>query len=221
MRGLNVQRKNVGATLTGIHASGETDNRTELIQFKNGAMIYLLDGIGNIFPNLKSILIGLPDSPSLSTKLIRRSNFQNMKNLFEFVIHKSDIETVDEDTLWDLPNLERFQLGNNLKLLQERTFEKNTKLREVYLASNRLEFLPRHLFKNNLLLDWVNFEDNSLKIIEIDFSILKNIRYIFFADNVCINENYNGTEDRNITVLYPLRKIVIFQLSIKTNCSSS
>lgn len=213
----NVRSKNLGVgTIYGSHASGESDGKVELIQFLNGTMFYLLDGVGKYFPNLKSIYIGHSELPSLNTMHIRRSNLQNMKNLFEFVIHKSNIEIVDEHLLWDLPNLERFHLEGKLKLLQDRIFEKNVKLREIYLASNRLEYLPRCLFRHNLLLEWVNFKDNSLKIIEIDFSNFKNIRYIFLANNVCINENYDRTED-NKAEIYQINKIVFLQL-IMSNC---
>lgn len=221
VRDLNVRSKNLNtATFYGSLASGETYGKVEVIEFNNGTMLYLLDGMGTYFPNLKSIYIGRSDLPSLKTKLIKRSNLQNLMNVFEFVIHKSNIEIVDEDTLWDLPNLERFQLEGKLRVLQDGIFEKNLKLREVYLAFNRLEFLPKYLFRNNLLLDWANFKGNSLKIIETDFSIFKNLRYIFLADNVCINENYNKTADENIE--FPeFRKITVFLQLISSNCSSA
>lgn len=223
VHGLNIQRKNIGvASIIGSHASGETNQRVELIQFQNETMFYLLHGIGKFFRKLKSIYVGCSDLSTLGTKLIRRSNFQNMENLFELVIHKSDIDKLYEDTLWDLQNLERFQLDGKLKVLYERTFEKNPKLREVYLASNKLEFLPRYLFKNNPLLDWVNFEDNSLKIIETNFTGLKNIKYIFLRNNVCIDALFNRTVNvDHETQFYRIRKVTDFQSLIWVNCSSA
>lgn len=210
-----------------IYISGESIDGVELIQFHNGTMFGLVNGIGKFFPNLKSLFIGYSDSVSLNTKLISRTNFENMENLFEIAIHKSDVETIIEDTLWDLPNLERFQLDGKLNELSDRTFERNGKLKEVYLASNELEFLPRKLFKNNFSLDWVNFKDNFLKIIEIDFIRLTSLKYIFLAGNVCINENFNKTDvqiegqcdyQNKSTFSYQAR-IVEIQRLIYSNCS--
>lgn len=231
--GLNVPgNKFLVDTVTGSHKANKTSTKTnngvELMQFHNGTMFGLVDGIGKIFPNLKSIFIGYSDSysTSLNTKLIHRSNFENMENLFEIVIHKSDVEAMPEDTLWDLPNLERFQLDGKLNELSDRTFERNEKLKEVYLASNELEFLPRKLFANNFLLDWVNFKDNFLKVIEIDFIRLTSIKFIFLAGNVCINENFNKTaaqiedqrKDQNESI--DSDQIVNLQRLIYENCSS-
>lgn len=227
---LNLLNKNFAVdTVIGTHESGESNNKVELVQFYNGTMFYLPNGIGNFFPNLKSIFVGYSDSLSLNTKLISRSNFQNMENLFEIIIHKSDIETISEDILWDLHNLERFQLDGRLKDLPERTFENNAKLKEVYLASNALEFLPRKLFQNNPLLDWVNFKENFLKTIEIDFMRLTNIKYIFLAGNVCIDRDFNKT-DLQVEYQYEnlnetsdsdqFRQITELQRLIYSNCST-
>lgn len=53
---------------------------------------------------------------------------------------KMNIEIFDENTLWDIPNLEIFTLyKNKLRLINEKTFEKNAKLREVDLRWNKLD----------------------------------------------------------------------------------
>lgn len=227
---MSLQSKNFGIdTLTGSHQSvNESNAKVELMQFHNGTMFYLMNGLGKLFPNLKSIFVGYSDEISLNTKLISRSNFQNMEKLFEIVIHRSDIETISEDVLWDLPSLERFQLDGKLKELPERIFEKNAKLTEVYLASNVLEFLPRQLFKNNLNLNWVNFKDNSLKFIETDFMHFEHIKYIFLAGNVCIDKDFNKTdvqfedqyEDPNVnTDSNQVGRVIDLQRLIYSNCS--
>lgn len=227
-RDLNVlSRSIVVDKLLGAHKTGRTNNNVQLIQFHNGSLFYLLDGIGTLFPNLASILVGYADDADpLNTKLIRRSNFQNMKNLFEIVVHKSRIETVDEDLLWDLPNLERFHVEGKIKELPERLFEVNTKLKEVYLASNALRFLPANLFRYNLDLDWVNFVDNSLTFILVDFMLLPNIRYIFLDGNVCIDKSFNRTVDDNelkakgVTDFHQVGRVLYLQEIILSNCSS-
>lgn len=227
---MGVLSKNIAVDSSiGSHKLDQTNDNVELVQFHNGTMLYLVNGIGKLFPNLKSIFVGYTDSSPLNTKLISRSNFQNMENLFEIIIHKSDIETITEDTLWDLPNLERFQLDGKLKELPERTFENNVKLKQVYLASNGLEFLPRLIFKNNLNLNWVNFEDNFLKFIETDFIRFESIKYIFLAGNICINKNFNRTDDQiedqlhadqtNNTDSKQVGRLVELQRIIYSNCS--
>lgn len=174
------------------------------IVFFNGTMIYLPDGIGRIFKNLK-VFVVLAD---LGFKFAQRSNFKNLGNLIHLHFYRNDIEIFDENTLWDLPNLEIFTIyKNKVKDLFENTFEKNTKLREVDLRWNKLEVLPKNLFKNNLLLEKAFFTGNSLNVIQIDFAELRNIRTLYFNDNVCIDEVAEGS----FNDLYKL---------IKENCNS-
>lgn len=181
-------------------------------------MVFLVDSIGLVFPILESIHIGDAHSTSLGLKRIKRSNFQNMQNLTEIVIHKSEIESVDENTFWDLPNLERLHLEGKVKVLNDRIFNENSKLKELYLASNWLEILPRNLFANNSLLNWVNFNGNALKIIEIDFTAWKHVKYVFMENNDCINAHYNATTEVETQSIPKLRE---FQILIMNNCSDS
>lgn len=74
------------------------------IQFRSGTMFYLPDGIGNIFENLQTFVL----APNLRFKHLRRSNFKNLKKLESLGIFSNDIETLDEDTLWDPP----YKFGN-------------------------------------------------------------------------------------------------------------
>ncbi len=225
--------------IIGTHPSVARDNdpelivtlnnsHVELIQFHNGTMFYLVDGIGIFFPKLKSFLVGYSDSDALNTKLIKRSNFQNMENLFEIVIHRSQIEIIAEDLLWDLPNLERFQLDGMLLDIPERLFENNAKLQEVYLASNALVSLPKNLFKFNLDLKWVNFSDNYLNYIYIDFLRLPNIQYVFLTGNRCIDKSFNKTAVQSDDSLEDLEenndsnqvgRVITLQRLIYWNCT--
>lgn len=198
-------------------------------------MLQLVNGLGKLFPNLKVILVGYTDAPTLHTTFIRRSNFQNMKNLSEIAIHKSNIETVAEDLLWDLLNLKRFQIDGRIKELPERLFERNRKLEEVYLASNALEYLPKRLFKNNLALHWVNFADNALKRIDTNFMRLNQIQYIFLDSNICIDKSFNRSaaeqvdyqyddENENVSETAGSQQVLtVFQLQrlIYWNCTSN
>lgn len=100
-----------------------------------------------------------------------------------------NIEVLDQDTLWDLPNLDAFSMINNkLKELHENVFIKNTKLRFVNVNSNQLEFLPKHLFKHNPLIEELYFKDNKLRTISIDFSELRLVKTIDLHGNTCIDK---------------------------------
>lgn len=227
--GLEVTNRNfVVEKLVGVHQPEKNNGNVELIQFHDGTMNHLLNGIGKLFPNLKSVLVGYSDSMSLNTVFIRRCNFQHMENVFEIVIHKSSIETVPDDLLWDLPNLERFQLDGKLKEIPERLFERNFNLQEVYLASNELTFLPRELFRKNLELKWVNFERNRLQFIEVDFMFLPNIQYVFLADNICIDRYLNKSEEtdedqfvvpKEIDNSVPIKSVSKLQRLIYSSCA--
>lgn len=132
-----------------------------------------------------------------------------MKLLWYLDVNYNNVETVDEDTLRDLPNLKYFVINNNkLKMLQKNTFEKNPKLQHVNANSNQLEFLHDHLFKNNELLEEALFKNNKLKIISIDFTRLRSMKAIDFHRNTCIDR---GLDDGN--------NLTDFQTFINNQCN--
>lgn len=145
-------------TFTGTHLPGYADHNITQIWFWHGTLSYIPNGIGLIFKHLEKFLVGYDDR-NLGLTFIKRSNFENMNLLTLLEFHSGNIEAFDQDTLWDLPNLDVFVITNNrLKELHENTFERNTKLRYVNVNSNRLEFLPTHLFKHNPLIEELYFK---------------------------------------------------------------
>lgn len=191
-----------------------TEQRVQLIIFYNGTMFYLPHGIGKVFRNLKQFRI----EQALGLKLLQRSNFKHMEGLFILSFTDQDIQTVGDDTLWDLLKLEEFSfVRSKLKVLHEKTFEKNIKLKYVDLRSNQLQFLPKDLFKANSLLERAIFDSNHLTIIETDFTELKYILRIHLNNNVCINAEFFGTS----VVIAGNKKLTDFQNLIRANCSSS
>lgn len=178
-------------------------------------MFYIPDGIGKHFKNLNGLTVGA----FTGLKLLRRSNFENMENLENLHVHQNDIDTVDEDLLWDLINLKQFLIyENKIKVLSERTFEKNIKLKVVDIQSNHIQFLHRNLFKNNLLLEVVRFRNNQLKVIEIDFTQFQNIQQIVLDRNVCINAIYYNMRDEFATSSDFYRNLTNFQNLIRDKC---
>lgn len=141
-----------------------------------------------MFQYLEKFLVGYDDR-NMGLKLIKRSNFQNMKLLTLLQLHESYIETVNVDTLWDIPNLEVFVLTNGqLKVLPENFFEMNTKLRLVKANANQIEHLPKDLFKYNPLIEEIYFKNNKLRSISTDFTVLRAVKNVDFHGNSCIDK---------------------------------
>ncbi|XP_037035531.1 toll-like receptor 7 isoform X1 [Bradysia coprophila] len=159
---LNIRQEHFVVTnFTGWHHFGKGNEHVEIIMFFSGVMASLPRNVGAIFTNLTSLIV------SVDTRRISRSNFQNLTRLELILFHKSSVAEFDENSLWDLPNLETFSLENSklLKLLHAATFSRNSKLREVVMKSNALQSLPRNLFQNNSLLESVSFDYNSIETI--------------------------------------------------------
>lgn len=169
---LDVQKEDVEIVWNTLNA--EAIKKVVNLVFYNGSMAYLPNGFGKYLPNLKQMIV----ESNLNTKIIARSNFENMNNLTNLIIYDNDIEVIDEESFWDLPNLETLHISyNRLSLLYDRLFEENQKLKHVRLKSNKLlETLPKHLFKQNLFLETVWLNDLSLKTIEKEiFEQSKNL----------------------------------------------
>lgn len=197
-------------SFTGTHEEGRTDQNVERIVFVNGTMASFPNGMGNFFRNLKELVAYTNDS-TLGPKSIRRSDFQNIEKINNLYFVGNGIETVDADALWDLPNLEILLLRENkLKQLHETTFEKNIKLHTVILDHNKLENLPRNLFRHNVALSLVKLNYNRIKIIDTDFTELKNIRYIELYKNICIS-----------AYLYQYDTVSELQNDIRIKCNGS
>lgn len=131
-----------------------------------------------------------------------------MPKVFYLDVKFNDVEEVDEDSLWGLPNLQYFIINNNkLKTLQKQTFIKNQKLKEVKANNNELKILHRDLFKNNFLLEKINFSDNKLKEISTDLRLLK-LSFVDLHRNICINKSLNE-----------VNSISDFQDLLNANCS--
>lgn len=181
-------------------------------------MFFLPNRIGKNFKNLETLVV----NSGLGTKLIKRSNLLNLEKLRGLHIYRNEIEILHFDTLWDLPVLGAFALINNkLNELDKRTFEKNGRLTRVNLSFNRLEFLPRHIFKANVLLNWVNLDENPIKSIATDFTALPNIKNIFLHNNACIDKCYSNGKTFIFICNSPkeVSNLSEFQRQIKRNCT--
>lgn len=199
---MNVTNENSKVdSVTGTHRNGYSAQNVSEVWFWTGTLEYIPDGIGLKFENLEKFWVGFTDR-NLGLKKLRRSNFKDMELLWYLDVKHNSVETVDEDTLRDLPNLQYFVIHNNNLTLHKNVFQRNFKLKHVNANSNLLEFLHDDLFKNNALLAEVSFNNNRLKTILIDFTKLMFIARIDFHENACIDKSLedgdNVTEYQNI-----------------------
>lgn len=200
-------------SITGSHSDGRTVENVDKVVFQPGKMFSIPNGIESILINLKT----LEATRCLETKFLSRTNFEHMENLVEMKFRNNKIQELKFDALWDLPALKIFIFERNeLKILGERAFEKNSRLKFVELQSNLLEFLPRNIFKNNFLLEKVICFSNHLKIIETDFTALKNIKYITFNENTCTKAYYSTT---SIAIGDRFTDLSEFKRQVRMNCS--
>ncbi len=206
---MNVTNQNSEVNLiTGTHRTGYDAHNVSEIWFWTGDLKYIPDGIGRHFKYLEKFWVGYDDR-NLGLKRLRRRNFEDMELLFWMDVKFNNVESVDEDTLRDLPNLKYFVIKNNIvKVLHKDTFKYNVKLIHVDAASNQLEFLPDDLFRNNPLMEEALFNNNKLKTISIDFTPLVSIKKINFHGNVCIDKALDHG-----TILTEFQSLLSFQCS--------
>lgn len=151
--------------MNGTHLPEKNNSHVEQINFQNGTMRYIPNGIGEFFYNLKNLIVGdIPSLTCLGTKAVTRLNFKNLTKLRQITFVSNHIERLDKDALWDLAHLEIFGLtGQNLSFLNVRTFERNTKLKHAAVFSTGLRDLYENVFRYNLLLESVYFENNVIE----------------------------------------------------------
>lgn len=85
-------------TFEGTPLPGYTVQNVTQIWFWQGTLSYIPNGIGLLYKNLEKFVVGFV-TRNLGLKLIKRSNFKNMKLLTLLHFYFSYIETVDEDTI--------------------------------------------------------------------------------------------------------------------------
>lgn len=163
------------------------------VWFWTGNFSYIADGVGQLFPNLNKFWVSY-DNFNLGLKLLKRRNFKDMEKLFYLDVKFNDVETVAEDSLWDLPELQYFIVNNNkLKHFHKKTFVKSPKLKEVKANTNELKFLHRDLFVKNPLLHKLDFGNNKLTTIEPDFTKFIHLLSVDFHQNICIDKSSTDT----------------------------
>ncbi|KAJ6635546.1 Platelet glycoprotein V [Pseudolycoriella hygida] len=168
-------------SITGTHAANYQNDNVESIEFSKGIMYALPVELGKFFRNVIALVILSP----LGLKYIWRSNFENLENLKYLALCNNDIEMLNDDCLWDLPNLEKFYFDNNkLREIPERFFDENRKLVSLDMSYNQLAALPKHVFQHNILLKELSLQHNHIKAInQITFERNIHLSHIDLSEN--------------------------------------
>jgi Leucine-rich repeat (LRR) protein len=159
---------------------------------------HILSGIGETFSNLKTLLI--TEQP---IKFVERSDFAGLTQLEYLELSWNQIEFLPEDVFWDLPNLEELYLfDNKIKKLPVNIFKSLKKLKTIWLSSNKIDHLPKDLFVNNLEIEWILADYNPLKVIDVNFTKLKNLRQLYLGNANCIDFSaFNAIEVQEALLL--------------------
>lgn len=90
-------------------------------------------------------------------------------------------------------NVEAFSVNqSHLKTVTSADLKQFPKLREVWLYTNDLEFLPSNLFEFNPKVEYIVFKNNQISYVGADFfNYLPNLGKASFYSNVCINSAAN------------------------------
>lgn len=87
------------------------------------------------------------------------------------------------------PNLFHLDVKNSsLLAVDQSTMKLFVKLKIIYLRGNWIEAIPANLFKFNRFLEFINFDDNRIRRIDVSaFANLPNIVSISLERNICID----------------------------------
>jgi Leucine-rich repeat (LRR) protein len=115
---------------------------------KNQFTLYIPNGIGGLFPNLKQLEIILSN-----LKFIKRANFKEMHFLKDLRLDHNRIEKIEAETFDDLRNLQWLSISDNkIKSIDLRLTHALTELLWFTANENEIEVLDEKYFRMNLKL---------------------------------------------------------------------
>lgn len=180
----------------------QTDDKTEedvtTACFYQQSVLFPPIGLSKVFPTMKSLII-----TSSSLKYLKRSDFQDLKEIVEIDFADNLIQDLQDDTFDDLVLLEMLLFQQNkLTRLPEGIFKNLLNLEYVVFLYNKIETLPEKLFRNNLNLRNIDFTENNLfNIAPNMFDDLPVIMSISFSLNQCLSENFEENELENLPAI--------------------
>lgn len=171
----------------GNHMVGHSSSNVEELSIQQKKVAYMPNGIGDVFPQLDLLFIA-----ECGLQSVKKENFENMKRLTMLSISQNNIKQLPVDVFYNLKSLEWVDIGENLLTsLPENLLDNAPDLQEIYAYRNKFEFLNGALFKNNLKLERIEFDQNRLKtIVNLDLFRFKKLRVICMRYNVCVSKRF-------------------------------
>jgi hypothetical protein len=116
----------------------------------------------------------------------------NGSNYNMISIEKQVVNVMPEGLEKFFPNIEGLLISDSkLAKVGKKDMQKFPKLRQLYLASNNLRFLPGDLFDGNLELKQVNFNMNPITFVGHNLvTPLEKLEYATFFSTKCISKSY-------------------------------
>lgn len=130
-----------------LHQQGETNDDVLAVIIHDFKLLLIGSKIGKVFRNLKKLHVNLNTNMKHN---LSSTNFENMENLTELNIVSSSEENLEGSFSTNFPNLEKvsiFLFPNARVLVDEKTFQSNSKLKEVDLS---VVSIPWNLFRKNV-----------------------------------------------------------------------
>lgn len=147
-----------------------------------------MSALRNIFPNFVGLILS-----NSKLKYVERSKLTNISQLHFLFLNGNEIETFNEDVLYDLPHLEQLSFAQNrIRILPYKLLSNQLKLQDLWLEGNQIEIIPAHFFKNNKELLFLSLKGNRLTKIYEDFNMLPKLRYNDLQGNNCIDKSMCG-----------------------------
>lgn len=166
------------------------------------------------FSNLKHVdisdstgLSNLDDVPFLSKQLLGASIFktdlatieqntlQGLSELVELKMVDNLIKYINKNAFKDLTHLKILEMGyNKIESLDDELFSFNIELESVSFVSNYIKKITARLLASNTNLQRVDFERNKIAQIEQGFAgNLKKIKILDFRMNICIDTSIDSS----------------------------
>lgn len=165
-------------------------NDVEIFSMHNQKARYLMNKVGETFPNLKKFSVR-----HCGLKIIKRANFKNMEGLKILDFVDNEIETIPSDALDDLDSLIVLDFKQNrIRALDPDTFYLVKELQQLILSNNLLTVLPEGTFRNNKKLWGLWLNDNNLKTINVRLSEMGSLKKVFASDNNCVDIDYDSSK---------------------------
>lgn len=154
-------------------------------------------------------------------KFLHNSTFEKNEKLIGVAIDSTKITVVPKTLFQTNLLLEVVLIENNiLTTLFDDTFKTNTKLEKVSFRANELKVLPAKLFgNNNSNLTEIDFGDNFLNNIPIDFTKFPNVNLIELENNSCFDACYYVKKVEAHVDVFIFTNLTEFQNAINVNCT--